>query len=636
MSLRLRITYSRSADFLVDVEQQVSRRGLLVRVDVGAVERGASVELEIVTPAGRAMIKASVLQPLPGSGVAVELDPAAFQPLIDAVTRAPATTGTESPPPRHERLPDGPPVARTRTPSTPIGGSPPLARTRTSSTPVAGSPIVGDPLRARTATPTSGMHPIETTRGAPSSDSERRRAASTAPSGSSSMDSESAELRRARSLSIESERARASSTAPPSTDSERRRAALLASPSTDFERARASSSPPSIESERTRTASSPPSAESERTRTASSPPTTDSERRRAGLAPSTDSERARASSTAPPTITNISSEPPRPRTASGSSIALPRTATAGEAAKVSAAIATARTSAASSPPATTGSRASEAARVSAAIEASRSGESPEPITNPFPDPFADPSDPQAGLPPEIRIRAGSDPGTGSRRAGTEPGTLPPGARRAGTEPGAPTGRGPEASALGTLPPGRVRVPTQPNASAIGTLPPGRARAGTVPGVGEAGELDDGGDDDDDPGGVRRPVVSDAALFAQQQAQKIQLALHGDKNQRATLLRDPNRLFHGYVLKNPQLQLDEVVFIAKLATVSAETLTFIASRREWAERSEIAVAIVRNPKTPVLLAIRMLDHCSEGDVRTLAKQQSVREQIQRAARKKILG
>lgn len=145
--------------------------------------------------------------------------------------------------------------------------------------------------------------------------------------------------------------------------------------------------------------------------------------------------------------------------------------------------------------------------------------------------------------------------------------------------------------------------------------------------------------DDEPAAAPRAAgakVSEMALHAQQQAQKIQLALHGDKNQRAAILREPNRLFHGYVLRNPQLQLDEVVFIARMPTVSAETLVFIASRREWAERPEVAIAIVRNPKTPLPLAVRMLDHVGAGELRALAKQQSVRDGIQRAARKKILG
>lgn len=120
------------------------------------------------------------------------------------------------------------------------------------------------------------------------------------------------------------------------------------------------------------------------------------------------------------------------------------------------------------------------------------------------------------------------------------------------------------------------------------------------------------------------------------AKKIQLALHGDKSQRAALLRDPNKMIHAYVLRNPQIQLDEVVTVARMTTVAVDVLTFIASRREWAERSEIALALVRNPKTPVPLAVRLLDHVSPSELRQLAKQANVREPIARAARKKVIG
>ncbi len=120
------------------------------------------------------------------------------------------------------------------------------------------------------------------------------------------------------------------------------------------------------------------------------------------------------------------------------------------------------------------------------------------------------------------------------------------------------------------------------------------------------------------------------------ARKIQLALHGDKNQRAALLREQNKMIHGYVVRNAQIQLDEVVAIARMTTVTVEVLTFIASRREWAERPEVALALVRNPRTPVPLAIRMLERVSPSDLRMLAKQSTVREAIQRVARKKVIG
>ncbi len=120
------------------------------------------------------------------------------------------------------------------------------------------------------------------------------------------------------------------------------------------------------------------------------------------------------------------------------------------------------------------------------------------------------------------------------------------------------------------------------------------------------------------------------------ARKIQLALHGDKNQRAALLREQNKMIHGYVVRNAQIQLDEVVAIARMTTVAVDVLTFIASRREWAERPEVAIALVRNPRTPVPLAIRLLERVSQNDLRQLARQSHVREPIQRAARKKVIS
>jgi hypothetical protein len=128
----------------------------------------------------------------------------------------------------------------------------------------------------------------------------------------------------------------------------------------------------------------------------------------------------------------------------------------------------------------------------------------------------------------------------------------------------------------------------------------------------------------------------AASHGAAQAAKIQQALHGDKNQRAAILRENNRMLHSYVLRNPQIGIDEVAAIARMTTVSGDILTFIAGRREWAERPEVAIGLVRNPKTPVPLAIRMLDHVGQGELRQLAKQTGVRDAIARAARKKVLG
>ncbi len=118
--------------------------------------------------------------------------------------------------------------------------------------------------------------------------------------------------------------------------------------------------------------------------------------------------------------------------------------------------------------------------------------------------------------------------------------------------------------------------------------------------------------------------------------KVSRALRGTRDDRAAILRENNPALHSQVLRNPGLQLDELAAFAKLRTVTPEFLKQIADRREWAQRPEIAIALVRNPKTPVNVAIRLLDYVGMPELRQLAKDQHTRTPIQHAARKKVVG
>jgi hypothetical protein len=118
--------------------------------------------------------------------------------------------------------------------------------------------------------------------------------------------------------------------------------------------------------------------------------------------------------------------------------------------------------------------------------------------------------------------------------------------------------------------------------------------------------------------------------------RVSIALRGSRDERMAILRENNPALHSHVLKNPGLQLDEVTAIAKMRTVTAELLKQIADRREWASRPEIATALVRNPKTPTNVAIKLLDYVGAAELRQLAKDQHTRTPIQHAARKKIVG
>jgi len=188
---------------------------------------------------------------------------------------------------------------------------------------------------------------------------------------------------------------------------------------------------------------------------------------------------------------------------------------------------------------------------------------------------------------------------------------------------------PPARVLHVLGPAGVAVELAPDALADLTAR-AAAYAGTEPGTPPAHELVT---DDDAPAA---PKPQRPPSQAQQQAQKIQEALHGDKNQRMAILREQNRLLIAYVLKNPQIGMEEVLFVAKSSTTAPDLLSYIGNKREWSERSDVAIALVRNPKTPVQIAIKLLDFINPNELRNIAKLGNVRDQISAAARKKVVG
>jgi hypothetical protein len=120
------------------------------------------------------------------------------------------------------------------------------------------------------------------------------------------------------------------------------------------------------------------------------------------------------------------------------------------------------------------------------------------------------------------------------------------------------------------------------------------------------------------------------------AERIRLALHGNRDDRGSILRDKTRSLHCYVLKNANITLDEVTAYAKNPQMTPEFLRQIADRKEWLSRPAIAVALARNPKTPPEVTIRALDHIGTEGLRQLVKSPGTPPAVIAAARKKLIG
>ncbi len=119
------------------------------------------------------------------------------------------------------------------------------------------------------------------------------------------------------------------------------------------------------------------------------------------------------------------------------------------------------------------------------------------------------------------------------------------------------------------------------------------------------------------------------------AERIKLALHGNRESRMLLLRDPNKMIRRFVLQNPRVADDEVIAIGKNRSADEELLRIIADNRDFAKNYQVRHALVTNPKTPLTIALRFLSGLQERDIRGLAKSKNVSATIAAQAKRIVL-
>ena len=140
-------------------------------------------------------------------------------------------------------------------------------------------------------------------------------------------------------------------------------------------------------------------------------------------------------------------------------------------------------------------------------------------------------------------------------------------------------------------------------------------------------------EDEDPDEERRSVLEKIAQL--NVAERISLAMKGTREERAILIRDPNKIVGASVLSSPKLSETEVESIARMATVSEDVLRMIGNSRNWTKNYSIMIALVKNPKTPLAMSMNFLPRVSDKDLRMLSTSRSIPEVLRVSARKKIV-
>ena len=145
--------------------------------------------------------------------------------------------------------------------------------------------------------------------------------------------------------------------------------------------------------------------------------------------------------------------------------------------------------------------------------------------------------------------------------------------------------------------------------------------------------EDDDEEDEEQGEAQEGAKAESKLLAGLPIKKkIKLASKGTREQRAQLIRDPNKLVAGAVLSSPKLTDAEVESFAKMANVAEEVLRVIGNNRTWLKNYGVALGLVKNPKTPPAISMQLLQRVNERDMKMLAVDRNVPESLRLAARK----
>lgn len=139
-----------------------------------------------------------------------------------------------------------------------------------------------------------------------------------------------------------------------------------------------------------------------------------------------------------------------------------------------------------------------------------------------------------------------------------------------------------------------------------------------------------GENDSDTQSVETPRrLGSLPVFA-----RIRLAQLGNRFVRSQLIRDSNKLVAMAVIKSPAMTDIEVEEYSKNRQLSEDVIRYIAHRKDWLKSYRVKANLVNNPKTPVTVAMQLLVHLRENDLRAVARSKNVQQAVRTAAMQRL--
>ena len=143
---------------------------------------------------------------------------------------------------------------------------------------------------------------------------------------------------------------------------------------------------------------------------------------------------------------------------------------------------------------------------------------------------------------------------------------------------------------------------------------------------EAKQVEATGDRDEDTG------LTEAQIRTMAVPVRMKLARGAPKTLRNILIRDPNPMVATSVLQSNPLGDGEVEQIASNRAVVAEVLEAVGRNRSWLRKYPVILALARNPRSPVGLAMRLLPRLAVRDLKALGRDRNIANAVRTTAAK----
>ena len=113
-------------------------------------------------------------------------------------------------------------------------------------------------------------------------------------------------------------------------------------------------------------------------------------------------------------------------------------------------------------------------------------------------------------------------------------------------------------------------------------------------------------------------------------QKIRLAMLGNREARNILILARNKVIPLSVMRSPRLTENDILMYSQHRNLPEDVYKYIAYNKKWIKNYPVKLALVNNPKTPLPIAIRLLEHIHDNDLKAVRRNKNISSVLNRAA------